>query len=214
MTTAGTSPTPFRPPSEGGGKIVGAILAGGLSTRMGEPKHALRLPDGRTMIEHVHDTIARVCERIVIVGNEEIVRGATYIADNVDHLGPIGGIEALLASGVSHDYLVVPCDMPLITVEIVRAITGRTKCPITALRLAGEPAPAPLPLRINDSILPIIRARIARRELSLHGLLDESAGETDIIDAPVDWTPALTNINTSEEFASLARSLQRDRPIV
>lgn len=187
--------------------MIGAILAGGLSTRMGEPKHGLRLSDGRTMIEHVADRLLEVCGQIVVVSDDTILPDVPHIHDNFEKLGPIGGFEALLASGLADEFLVVPCDIPLVTPDILRALLLPTSRPASALRLAGESGPRPLPVRIRAALLPIIWARIEAGELSLQGLLE--AIEVEIVDALADWKAALANINTPEEFASLARSLGR-----
>lgn len=191
--------------------MLGAILSGGASARMGTPKHALVLPDGRTMIEHVHAALATVCTKIVTLSEHEILRGVVQVPDRTNHLGPLGGLEALLASGLSSDYILVPCDMPRLTGDILRALLVATARPITALRVKTESAPRPLPLRLSDSLLPLIRARIDAGNLSVQGLLE--AAEVEIVIAPPEWECALENINTPEEYASLRHSLQPQRPI-
>ena len=190
--------------------VIGTILAGGMSTRMGEPKHALRLPDGRTMIEHVAGALRQACQRLVIVSSEETMPGVEHIADNFDQLGPIGGIEALLGSGIGENFLIVPCDMPLLTADILHALLVNTVRPATALRVGSEPAARTLPLRLSTALLPLIWSRIEEGELSIRGLLE--AAEVEVVLAPADWEPALANINTPEEFDRLARSQPRPAP--
>lgn len=101
---------------------TGAILIGGRSTRMGTPKHAIALPDGRAMIEHVADVLRQVCPRLVVLGPDSPLPGVPAIPDLRPGLGPLAGIEALLASGLDDTYLVVPCDMPRLTAEVLQAL--------------------------------------------------------------------------------------------
>lgn len=109
----------IRPPA------IGAILAGGRSRRMGRPKEGVVLWDGRPMIEHVVDAMRAVCSQVVIVG---ACRGWTpeppviRLDDRQPDLGPLGGIETLLSSGLADRYLVVGCDQPLLTPPMLRLL--------------------------------------------------------------------------------------------
>jgi molybdopterin-guanine dinucleotide biosynthesis protein A len=107
-------------------ELIGAILAGGHSRRMGRPKEGVLLWDGRPMIEHVVEAMQAVCRRVVIVG---ACRGWTpeppiiRLDDRQADLGPLGGIDTLLSSGLAGGYLVVGCDQPLLTPQILRLLT-------------------------------------------------------------------------------------------
>ena len=100
--------------------LAGAILAGGLSSRMGTPKAGVRLPDGRTMFGAVYGAVSEVCERVIVLGecrgvDREEYAGLVHLPDLHPQHGPISGIEALLASGVAESYLVIACDQPLVS---------------------------------------------------------------------------------------------------
>ncbi len=107
--------------------IAGAILAGGQSTRMGQPKEGVVLSDGRPMIEHVADAYRGVCEQIVIVGACEgydiaSCKNTRQVKDRHKGVGPLGGVEALLASGIASAYVVTSCDQPLLTPDLLRLL--------------------------------------------------------------------------------------------
>lgn len=70
---------------------TGAILMGGRSTRMGTPKHAIMLPDGRAMIEHVADVLRPVCPRQVVLGPQSPLPGVHAIPDLRQGFGPLAG---------------------------------------------------------------------------------------------------------------------------
>ena len=90
-----------------------AILIGGQSKRMGSPKHLVELPNGKTMLDMMLEFASTVGKHTVILGGE--VENQQCIPDIRIQQGPVAGIEALLHSNVDTDYLVVGCDMPLIT---------------------------------------------------------------------------------------------------
>jgi molybdopterin-guanine dinucleotide biosynthesis protein A len=186
--------------------IVGAILTGGGSTRMGTPKHALPMPDGRMMIEHVRDNLLTVCAEIVTIGGGPHLHGVRHIHDVKAGLGPLGGLETLLESRLAENYLVVPCDMPLLTGQVLGALLALTGRPVTALRVVGQDWVRSLPLRVHRDALPAVRGRIERTQLSIDGLLADIAAE--VVEIPEAWEPLLANINTPEEFALLSRSTQ------
>ena len=92
-------------------KLLGAILAGGASTRFGSDK-ALALFGGKPLLQHAIDALTPQVDMVVIVGREW--PGFARIDDlPAPGLGPIGGLCGALAHGLLHGFdavLVVPCD--------------------------------------------------------------------------------------------------------
>jgi molybdopterin-guanine dinucleotide biosynthesis protein A len=90
---------------------LGAILAGGASTRFGSDK-ALALFAGKPLLQHAIDALAPQVETVAIVGRDW--PGFARIDDlPVAELGPIGGLCGALAYGLGHGFdavLVAPCD--------------------------------------------------------------------------------------------------------
>lgn len=92
-------------------KVLGAILAGGASTRFGSDK-ALAQFAGRSLIEHVIEGLVPQVETLVICGRD----WPPY--QRIDDLpaaglGPLGGLCAALAHAQAHGFdavLCVPCD--------------------------------------------------------------------------------------------------------
>jgi molybdopterin-guanine dinucleotide biosynthesis protein A len=82
--------------------ILGAVLAGGQSSRFGSDK-ALAEFRGRTLIARAVDTLAGWCEHVVVVGR------ATAPAPTLPDwprpgMGPLGGIAAALHLARDEDY--------------------------------------------------------------------------------------------------------------
>ena len=180
---------------------TGAILAGGGSTRIGSPKHALSLPDGSTMIEAVATALEAVCERLVILGAEDAMPALPHVADLRPGCGPLGGIEALLASGIDTQYLVCPCDLPWVTSELFNALLEPTQATATVFRLEGSAHIEPLPARICAVALEATRRLLDDGRRAVHQLM--AAIDVEEVSAPRAWSKLLTNVNTPQEYAAL-----------
>jgi molybdenum cofactor guanylyltransferase len=94
-------------------RVLGAILAGGLSRRFGSDK-AAALVGGRAMIDHVAEALCHDCDQLVICGPEH--GGFVTLQDvPAPGLGPLGGLCAALLHGEERGFdavLSVPCDVP------------------------------------------------------------------------------------------------------
>jgi molybdopterin-guanine dinucleotide biosynthesis protein A len=104
-------------------KTLGAVLAGGRSSRFGSDK-ALAMLDGRTLLDHAVAALGSHCNALVVVGRGEIADWPR--AD----MGPLGGIAGALihAADAGFDQLLTA------PVDCVR-LPGN-------LRALLEPAPA------------------------------------------------------------------------
>lgn len=91
--------------------VLGAVIAGGKSTRFGSDKALARFR-GRALIDQVAETLAGQTAELVVVGREH--DGMESIADTpAPDMGPLGGIAAALAEGRARGYsavLTAPCD--------------------------------------------------------------------------------------------------------
>lgn len=95
--------------------ILGAVLAGGQSSRFGSDK-AVALLEGRALIEHVVATLSREVDDLIVCG-----RAYPGLKDVPDRphpaMGPLGGINAALRYAADNGFAVVltaPCDTPRI----------------------------------------------------------------------------------------------------
>jgi molybdopterin-guanine dinucleotide biosynthesis protein A len=100
-------------------RILGAILAGGRSSRFGSDK-ALATLDGRALIDRVMDALGPQVDASVVVGRSH--PGASCIPDRpAPDLGPLGGVAAALHHAMAHGFeqvLTVPCDAPFLPANL------------------------------------------------------------------------------------------------
>lgn len=180
---------------------------------MGQPKHALKLSDGRTMIEHVADALRTACNgdadsEIIILGPDDVLANialprARCLPDNHPDLGPLAGIEALLSSGIAEHYLLCACDTPMLTAELLMRLRATTGKPITMFRVEGADRCEPMPMRIASSAINNARRFLNSNDRSIHNLADSMPCEEIAITR--DEGLQLQNINTPAEFVSLSR---------
>jgi molybdopterin-guanine dinucleotide biosynthesis protein A len=181
---------------------TGVVLAGGASRRMGRPKHELKLPDGRTMLEVVVGVLREVCARVVVTG--DIETDFQRVADLRPDQGPLGGIEAILASGLDTQYLVCPCDVPLVTGPLLQRLTGPADGGATVFQTEGEDSFRPLPARISGDLLETVAALLDEQKRAVRRLLG-SIGTTVITLGPGE-SRLLANVNTLQEYEAITRA--------
>lgn len=189
--------------------LLGAVLAGGLSSRMGSDKATLRPDGGQTMLDRAADALRAVCGDVVIVGGQATTlsacdanpgqaRGYVVVADLRPSVGPLGGIEALLASNLAREYLVCPCDVPLITPHVLRLLLTHRDAPATVLRIAGRDNIEPLPARIASNALAVVQQLLNSGERSVWKLMEVLPAA--IVDIDAHHAATLRNVNTPEDL--------------
>lgn len=99
------------------------ILAGGKSSRMGQDKGLMDL-DGKPMIQHVLDAVGEVADDIIIVSHQEEYQqfGYPVFEDEMKDCGPLAGMVVGLKNVQREEALVVSCDVPYITSELLKKL--------------------------------------------------------------------------------------------
>ena len=109
--------------------MIGVVLAGGRSTRLGQDKVRLRLPgDGRDMLARTADLLAACTDGVVIscrapdAGEETLaLPGIRSIPDAESGLGPLGGVWSALRE-LRQPILVLSCDLPFMDMPTLRRL--------------------------------------------------------------------------------------------
>ena len=116
--------------------ILGAILAGGQSKRMGKDKLFLEL-DNRKLIEHTIDKVKKYFKKVIIITNQDneffSKNNLTTVKDCIEgQLGPLVGI--LTAMKWAKDNLTnyswiatFPCDTPFFPESIIESFIEESK---------------------------------------------------------------------------------------
>jgi molybdenum cofactor guanylyltransferase len=128
--------------------LSAAALAGGQSRRMGSDKALLPLvAGGQPMLGVVLERLGAVADDVVVVANDQAryaALGARVVPDLRRDVGTLGGIQAAIAWSAHDHCLVVACDMPFLSLALLR-------------RMADEP-------RNYDVLVPLIPGESRQRD--------------------------------------------------
>ncbi|MFM9826520.1 molybdenum cofactor guanylyltransferase [Flavobacterium sp.] len=100
-----------------------SILCGGKSSRMQSEK-GLVLYQNKAFIEHIIDAVLPISENIQLVTNsiEYDYLGFKIVKDIVLEKGPLGGIYSALVHSDFDDNLILSCDIPLISSQMIQLL--------------------------------------------------------------------------------------------
>src|SRR5271155_187751 len=99
--------------------ITAFILAGGASTRMGEPKAFMQIA-GKSLIDYAVAQAHSVGDDVFVVG-DKIMYGAygRIVTDVHEGCGPLGGIHAALTRAKTEFNLILALDTPFLTKNVL-----------------------------------------------------------------------------------------------
>lgn len=185
-----------------GGPILGAVLAGGRSSRFGSDK-GLALLRGERLLDRAVDTLRAVCGGVIVVSSrpEHEVEGALRIPDLRQDHGPLGGIEAALVharnAGASAVF-VLACDLPTVDASMVRSVVeGMGDASAAAPMRDGPPGFEPLCAVYRVSCGDVAAGLLDDGVRGAHALFERVGGRTIVMEEP----STLVNVNTPADLA-------------
>ncbi len=177
-----------------------AVLAGGLSIRMGQDKAALPFAGGTLLGFQAGKLRSLGIEDIMISGCGQAVPGTRFVPDVYPHRGPLSGIHACLAAASGDAVLILGVDTPLIPLRALQALLSAHESGVTLLRHGDRTEPL---CGVYDRALAPLCGEILRGEgTGVWQLLNRTAVKT----LPFDGDESLfLNGNTPEEYERLLR---------
>jgi FdhD protein len=192
--------------------VAGVILAGGESSRMGRNKALLEV-NGERMVEAVYRCMAELFDEILLVTNTPEIYDfipCRKVADIYPGMGPLGGIQAALASCAAERAFVTACDMPGLNPRLIREL-GRLPGGVDAVIPETSSGLEPLHAVYAKSGLPRMEKMLQEGERSILTFIDRAK----IRLVPRDRVAALDpdyasfrNVNTPEDYQRLAHGTQ------
>lgn len=199
------------------GPIIGVILAGGQSSRMGGGDKGMRALGDRPLLAHVIARLRPQVERLVLNANGDAARlagfGLPVIPDSVpDFAGPLAGVLAGMDWAVSelpeaHYIVTVPGDGPFLPRDLVAHLSKAILDEDAELAMAasaGQPYPVIglWPVALRDEL---------RRALTVEDVhkVDAWTARYRRVTAsfPTEPVDPFFNANTPEQLAEAARLL-------
>lgn len=184
------------------------IVAGGKSRRMGADKRMLLF--GRQKLLTIAVEKAKVIsdEVILVLGEPiEIDCQVKIVFDKLKGHGPLIGLYSGLLETRKKKALLLPCDMPLVTVELLRTLINQAEgYDITILK--HRSIVEPLCSVYSKNVIPVIEEQFQERTLSLLSLLKNPKLRIKIVKVENKFNGNDTdllffNINTPENYSFL-----------
>lgn len=188
--------------------ISAAVLIGGRSRRMGEPKALLRLDDaGETLVERTVATLGELAADVILIGAPNwplpaSLAGYRPVADRGESAAD--GVLAALETAAHRYCIVVACDMPFLHHGLLRQMAEEAARRGRGVVAADEHGGHPLHAVWDRECLPELRAAVDRGERSLGALARMAEMTTIHLDAPgrsarERWS--VFNVNTPDDLA-------------
>ena len=179
--------------------ITAVLLAGGKSSRMGQPKHLLML-DGFPFWEHALYAMERYPHVAVSVAEERPeFSGLPQWLDERKGLGPLAALETVLRRAQTSAVLVSPCDAPFVTGAFLDLLLDRWREDVDCVVIREEKGLNPLMGLYRRSLLPAVSAALDRGERRAASVL--KGARMEAVTVPEHLRQGTWNLNTPEEYA-------------
>ena len=184
-------------------KILGLVLAGGKSKRMGSDKALLR-QNGETQLSRAVKLLATRADRVFVStraeqGGDPERSKFEQIVDRYDDIGPVAGILSALDSNDEVSWLVLACDLPNIDDATIAYLIEHCSAdhPVTAYESVVDGLPEPLCAIYRPESRALIMNFVEQGVICPRKMLINS--DTHMLTQPSPG--ALHNINAPEDLA-------------
>ncbi|HLW07896.1 MAG TPA: molybdenum cofactor guanylyltransferase [Marinilabiliaceae bacterium] len=181
--------------------ITGVVLAGGQSRRMGFNKAEAEM-HGKSMLIRMINKLKEVTPAILVSSGTITYPNIPWpqIPDEQPQCGPLGGIYSVLNVSTTSLNLVVSCDMPLVSISLLKHIVARAT-------ISGSLITIPVDHNgqlqttcavYHKNILPFLENQINTHAYKMKELLDLVSVEYVVmsIEHPLYQEHAFMNVNT------------------
>ncbi|WP_431242355.1 molybdenum cofactor guanylyltransferase [Flavobacterium sp. P21] len=178
------------------------ILCGGKSSRMQSEKGLVLFQD-KPFIEHIIQAILPITDNIKLITASKEYDYLEYekIPDLIVDKGPLGGIYTALSHSETEFNLILSCDIPLISTELLQELISKHNIEAEITVFASESRLHPLIGIYSKKILPVIKGAIDNDDLKMMNLFANIPHQ--IINIKESENFPLTNINSVDELNDL-----------
>ena len=182
--------------------ITGIILAGGKSSRMGTDKGLLLLND-KPFVQYSIDALKPLVSDIMIVSDNEDydVFGLKRINDITKNAGPVAGICAGLEASTNVYNMILSCDIPLITSEILQKLIDSIDDTSEIIQVESQGKSMPLIAIYKKHLAKTFDSFLQADERRLRVVIKRCKSKNIIIEKEHDF--ATMNVNTQTELKAV-----------
>jgi len=154
------------------GKVTGFVLAGGLSSRMGEDK-SLMLFKGKPLIMYAVESLSSHCEKVIISSNLLVYgfTGCDVWPDELPVKAPINGLYSCLKRTKTDWNIFLTCDMPFTGSLLFGYLLEQAQGEDAVIPVHGQGLVEPLCGLYNRSALEMLEQRMKEEQYSILKLL-------------------------------------------
>jgi len=183
--------------------VLGGVLVGGQSRRMGRPKQLVEIGN-LTMIEHIVGALSGEVDEVVLLGDGRVpasLEGLAWVADADGCRGPMAGILGALRSRPDARWVVTPCDLPLLRGAAVRWLLQNRRPGAWVVLPSLGGFVEPLLALYEPEARALVEKAAATGKHALHRLA--SSPRVVTAEPPDDLRRCWFNANTPNQLASL-----------
>ena len=177
--------------------MAAAILAGGRATRFGGINKGSLEIGGIAIADRQLAALRAITPDVFVVGRADPLwseRGLSVIADAFPDAGPLGGIYTALVHSPADRTLIIGCDMPFLTTELLERLTAVRDADVVVAR--SPRGVEPLCAVYSRACASEIRARLDS------GAFEASTLPTGfrVVEVDVDRAVVFVNVNTPHDY--------------
>lgn len=182
-------------------ELTGGLLAGGKSRRFGQDK-AQQTYQGETFMQRGICLLESLCDNVLISANDSNASsfsesGRKIVIDEYKDMGPLSGIYSLLKESTTDHLLILSCDMPLLTKDILMKMLPQVHHKIVCWQYPDNKQ-NPFPMLIDKSCLSIIKQMFDNHDLRVKSIFEQC--DTELLKMDTDDIQLFSNINTIEDL--------------
>jgi len=183
--------------------VTGIILAGGKSLRMGTDKGLQELC-GKPLISYAIQVLSGLCSNMIISSSSDGYKSFGYqvVADEFPGIGPMGGIYSALRQSNTERNLILSCDLPFVSEELLSFILENAIGCQVAVPWQGNQHYEPLCGFYRLSVLEKMESFIQRGNYKLPDLFEEISINRLIINNESDFYHGnlFLNVNSKHDL--------------
>lgn len=193
--------------TEGGGGLMGALLAGGPGRRMGGRKPWRELA-GRRLVDLALEALARACPQVLVLAADAADLAelpCTVIADRWPGRGPLAALATAFLDSDADGLLVLPVDLPLARPALLARLAAAHGSHKALAPMGPQGWPEPLLAYYSRACLPMALRLLERGEDRIRMLLKAVNAEVLPAEAVRALDPdmeSFLNLNYPEDLAA------------
>lgn len=196
------------------GSVSVAILAGGLSSRLGTNKAFVKV-GGKPIIERIIERVQGLGDEIVIIANapdQYRHLGLPIRSDLIPGKASLGGLYTAVASTQGDHTLVLSCDHPFLNTDLLRYLIDLREGYDVVVPLNAEGYPQSLHAVYSKACLEPIHKRLEANQLKIISFFPDVRVREVTLSEVEQFDPqhlSLVNVNRPDDLAQAQRLAAR-----